>query len=283
MRLSVWLAALSLGVALAGPAPAQAPQPWTTLRATVPLPPPVKTGYVRSGDVEIYYAIYGRGRPVLLIHPGLGHGDYWSNQVGPLSQIYQVIVVDLRGHGRSTRSDTPLSYELMGDDVTHLIRTLNIEKPAVVGWGDGAIVGLEMALHHPKRIGELIVFGMAHDVTGLRPAVDQTPTFVEYVHKTAADYERLAPEPKNFGATVDQMEALWETAPHYTAADLARVKAPTTVLVAEHDEWVIPEHAEQAATLIPGAQSVWLPKVSHFAPWQAPKKFTDALKLILAH
>jgi len=234
-------------------------------------------------DVELYYAVYGKGPRVLLLHPGLGHGDYWANQIGPLSQDYEVMVVDLRGHGRSTRSAKPITYELMADDVTYLIRRLHFGEPAVVGWGDGALVGLEMARRHPKRLSKLIAFGMAHDVSGLQPGVDQTPTFIEYVHKTAADYDRLAPAPKDFNATVDQMEALWAASPHYTARDLASVKTPTTIMVAEHDEWVIPEHAEQAAQLIPGAQSVWAPKVSHFAPWQAPKKFNDGLKLILAH
>ncbi|HYG26522.1 MAG TPA: alpha/beta hydrolase, partial [Caulobacteraceae bacterium] len=102
------------------------PEPWKTLRETTVLPPAVETGRQRVGDVELYYAIYGKGRPVVLLHPGLGHADYWANQIGPLSQDFQVVVVDLRGHGRSTGSDTPLSYALMADDVLQLIRKLHL-------------------------------------------------------------------------------------------------------------------------------------------------------------
>lgn len=257
------------------------PQPWATLRTTAPLPPTVKTGQLKTGDVELYYSIYGKGAPVVLLHPGLGNSDYWANQIGPISQTRQVIVVDLRGHGRSTRSDRPFSYELLAGDVLNLIRKLNLKDPAIVGWGDGAVTGLELALRHPGRVGQLIAFGMTYDVAGLRPGVDKTATFVEYVRKAAADYQRLAPEPKNFEDTFRKLEALWASAPHYTPEQLAKVRTPTAILAAEYDEWVRAEHMEEAARLIPGAQLVYLNEVSHFAPWQAPKRFNDVLRLLL--
>ena len=278
------LAGLCAVALLAGATPAAAQiagQPWASLRTTVPLPPQTESGRVDVGDVELYYAIYGKGRPVVLLHPGLGHSDYWANQIGPLSQEFQVVVVDLRGHGRSGASARPFTYALFADDILALIRALDLKKPAIVGWGDGAIVGLELARRHPGRVGKLVLFGLTYDVAGQQPGVDQTPTFVEYVHKAAADYRRLAPEPKDFDATFQKLEALWIAEPHYTAEQLRTVKAPTAVFAAEHDEWARPEHMEEAARLIPGARMVVLPAVSHFAPWQAPKKFNDAVKLML--
>jgi len=272
---------LAAALAAAMPAVAQAPAPWTTLRETVPLPAVVETGRVKVNDVQLYYAIYGRGRPVVLLHPGLGHSDYWANQIGPLSQAYQVIVIDLRGHGRSTGSDRPLSYELMADDVMQVLRKLHIEKPAIVGWGDGAVVGLELAMRHPGRVSELIAFGLTYDLSGQQPGVDKAPTFVSYVGKTAADYERLSPQPARFDAAFRQLEALWSTAPKYTAEDLAKIRTPTTIMAAEYDEWVRLDHMQQAARLIPDARIVTLRKSSHFAPWQTPKAFNDALRMAL--
>ena len=275
-------AGIALNLALCGGALAQdLPKPWQSLRTTAPLPPVVKSGRQDVGDVALYYAVYGQGDPVILLHPGLGNGDYWANQVGPLSQEFQVIVVDLRGHGRSTASAKPLSYRLMADDIVHLIKAQKLKAPAIVGWGDGAIVGLELARRHPGRVGKLVLFGLTYDVAGQQPGVDQTPTFVEYVHKAAADYRRLAPEPKDFDATFQKLEALWIAEPHYPAEQLRTVKAPTAVFAAEHDEWARPEHMEEAARLIPGARMVVLPAVSHFAPWQAPKTFNDAVRLML--
>lgn len=258
-------------------------QPWTTLRQTTVLPTPVEVGRQKINGVELYYAIYGKGRPVILLHPGLGNGDYWANQVGPLSQDYQVIVVDLRGHGRSTGSDQPLTYELMADDVVRLIKTLNIKQPVIVGWGDGAVVGLEMAMRYPKRIGKLVAFGLTYDVSGQQPGVDQTQTFIDYVHKAVADHRKLSPQPGRSEATFDQLEALWAVAPRHTPADLGKVKTPTAVIAAEYDEWVTIQHMEEAARLLPNSQIVVLPRTSHFAPWQAPKTFNDALKLVLRY
>ena len=219
-------------------------EPWRTLRQTVPLPPVVESGRQKVGDVDLYYAIYGKGAPVILLHPGLGHGDYWANQIGPLSQDLQVIVVDLRGHGRSTWSPRPLSYGLMAEDVTLLMRKLGMRSAAVVGWGDGANVGLEMALRHPGRVRELIAFGLTLDASGQQPNVDQNPTFVEYVHKAAADYRQMAPAPERFEAAFQQLEALWASPPSYGPEQLRRLRVPVTVMVAEHDEWVRPEHAQ---------------------------------------
>ena len=259
------------------------PEPWKSLRATTPLPTPVESGRERIGDVELYYAIYGKGQPVIFLHPGLGHADYWANQVGPLSQTHQVVVLDLRGHGRSTRSDKPLSYRLLADDVMKLMQKLHLGASTVVGWGDGAVIGLDLAMRHPGRLKELVAFGVSYDVAGQQPGVDQTPTFIEYVHKTGIDYERLAPPPQDFDVVFKQMEQLWTAEPHYTAEQLRSIKVPTAILAAEYDEWVRFEHAQEAAALIPNAQFVLLSDVSHFAPWQAPKKFNDALKLILKY
>lgn len=270
---------------LAGAAPEAKAQiagaPWTSLRATVPLPPAVESGHIDVGDADLYYAVYGRGRPVVLLHPGLGHADYWANQIGPLSQEYQVVVVDLRGHGRSTASDRPFTYRLLADDILVVIRKLNLKKPAIVGWGDGAIVGLELARRHPGRVGKLIAFGLTYDVSGQQPGVDQAPTFVEYVHRATADYERLAPKPQDFDATFRKLEALWAAEPHYTAKQLAAVKTPVAILAAEHDEWAQLAHMQAAAGLIPDSQLLLLPAVSHFAPWQAPKQFNDSIRLLL--
>jgi pimeloyl-ACP methyl ester carboxylesterase len=282
-RTFVAAAGLALGLALSSPASAQTPpERWEMLGlTTAPLPPAVKTGRQDAGDAELYYAVYGRGEPVILLHSGLGNGDYWDNEIGPLSQQYQVIVVDLRGHGRSTASPRPLTYRLMADDIVHLIKAQKLKDPAIVGWGDGAIVGLELALGHPKRIGRLIAFGLATDRSGLQPRPDQRATFIAYVHKAQADEDRLSGDPARFTATLDQLEALWEREPAYKPEDLARIKIPVTLLAAQYDEWVKLEHMARTAEIIPNARMIMLPRTSYFAPWQAPREFTDAVLVAL--
>lgn len=288
MKLKYWVGAcaaacLSASATTAAPAePTPGTEPWKELRETFRMPPAVDTGRVDVGDVDLYYAVYGQGDPVILLHPGLANGDYWASQIGPLSQEFQVIVVDLRGHGRSGWSDTPLTYPQLAKDVVRLIKTLNLKQPAVVGWGDGATVGLEIAMHYPKRIGEFVAFGMAYDKSGLQASPGYNPTFAEYVRKAIADHDRLAPG-RPFPELLKQMDGLWAQGPSYSPADLAKLKTPTTIFVAQYDEWVKPEHMQEAGRLIPGAQVVTIPESSHFAPWQTPKTFNDALKVVLKY
>src|SRR5215813_8926425 len=120
--------------------PASAEPLWQTLP---PTPPPVSgehTGHAKVNGISLYYATIGHGAPVVLLHGGLANSDYWGHQVTALAPHHLVILVDSRGHGRSTRDARPYGYDLMADDVVALLGTLHIAKADVVGWSDGAIL-----------------------------------------------------------------------------------------------------------------------------------------------
>jgi len=112
---------------------ALADAPWQTLP---PTPPPVAGE--QTGHAKVYATI-GHGPPVVLLHGGLANSDYWGHLVTALAPRQTVILVDSRGHGRSTRDARPYGYDLMADDVVALLDTLHIAKADVVGWSDGAI------------------------------------------------------------------------------------------------------------------------------------------------
>src|SRR5215469_13900475 len=134
-----------------------APQ-WQQLPKTPALPTPEHSGYAPVNGVRIWYATFGRGEPVILLHGGLANSNYWGYQVPALAKHYRVIVMDSRGHGRSTRNEDPLSYHLMARDVIGLMNFLHIPKVTIVGWSDGAIVGLDMAINYPARLSRLFAF-----------------------------------------------------------------------------------------------------------------------------
>src|SRR5690349_16291656 len=94
-------------------ATANAEPQWLTLPPTPTLPKAVQSGYAPVNGIKIWYATFGRGDPVILLHGGLANSNYWGNQVRELQQHYRVIVMDSRGHGRSTRNDQPYGYDLM--------------------------------------------------------------------------------------------------------------------------------------------------------------------------
>ena len=103
-----------------------------------------------ANGIEMYYAVFGAGDPVLLIHGGLGHADIWASQVATRSKTHKVIVADSRGHGRTTRNQQPFGYDLMASDYLALLDFLKIDKTALVGWSDGGIIGIDIALNHPS-------------------------------------------------------------------------------------------------------------------------------------
>jgi len=138
-----------------------------TLPPTPSLPKPSQSGYAPVNGIRIWYAAFGRGEPVLLLHGGLANSNYWGNQVPALARSYRVIVMDSRGHGRSTRDERPYGYYLMASDVLGLMDFLKVSKTAVVGWSDGAILGLDIAIHHPERLTKLFAFAANSDPSGV--------------------------------------------------------------------------------------------------------------------
>ena len=131
---------------------ASAAQPWKTLPPTPTLPKAEHSGFAAVNGVKIWHAEFGSGAPVLLVHGGLANASYFGHQVRALvAAHYRVIVMDSRGHGRSSRNAEPFGYDLMASDVLALLDDLKLDKVALVGWSDGAIIGLDIAMHHPER------------------------------------------------------------------------------------------------------------------------------------
>jgi pimeloyl-ACP methyl ester carboxylesterase len=115
-----------------------------------PLPVAGVQGYVEHEGARIWYAAYGSGSPVILLHGGLGHSGNWGYQVPMLVSLgHRAVLIDSRGHGRSTRAATPFTYELMASDVLAVMDALRIDKAAVVGWSDGACTALILAMQAP--------------------------------------------------------------------------------------------------------------------------------------
>ena len=256
---------------------------WLTLPA--PRPPPVaaSSGYVSHDGARIYYATYGAGAPVILLHGGLANGLYWGDQVPALVGAgYCAIVIDSRGHGRSSRDDRPYTYELMASDVVAVMDQLHLPKAAVVGWSDGAIIGLVMAMTDPQRLTRVFAFAANMDPSGVEPDTETNPTFSRFEREAAQAYGRLSPTPRGFPAFHQAISRMWATQPNYSAADLARIRVPVAIADGDHDEAIKRAHTDYLARGIPGAERVILPGVSHFAMLQNPTEFNAAMLAFLA-
>ena len=256
---------------------AMAAERWLAIPQPPAMPKATESGMAGVNGIKMYYAVYGKGDPVLLIHGGLGHADLWAGQVRALMVSHKVIVADSRGHGRSTRDKQGYSYALMASDYLALLDKLGIKKTALVGWSDGGIIGLDIAINHPERLTRLFAHAANATTYGVDPAVEKNATFGKYVERMAADYARMSPTPKQFGAFVEQISHMWATLPAYSTAQVASIKVPTAIVLGDHDEAITRKHTDYLAATIPGAKLIILKDASHFAMLQDPEGYNRAM------
>jgi len=199
-----------------------------------------------------------------------------------MSSDYRAVLIDSRGHGRSTRDERPYTYELMASDVLAVMDALQLARAAFVGWSDGACIALMLADRSPARVAGVFFFACNMDPSGVREISQMSPILKRCLGRHTQDYERLSATPGQFKSFADAVGVMMRTQPNYTSQDLADIRVPVLIAQAEHDEFIKPEHADYLARCIPGAKQLILPAVSHFAPLQRPELFTSAVLAFLA-
>jgi pimeloyl-ACP methyl ester carboxylesterase len=241
------------------------------------LPATNDQGYAEDKEARIWYSTYGSGPPVILLHGGLGHSGNWRYQVPALvTSGYRAVLIDSRGHGRSTRDARPFSYELMASDVLAVMDKLLLEKAGLVGWSDGACTALILGAKASSRVAGVFFFACNMDPGGVKP-FEATPTLDRCFARHAKDYAELSATPGQFRNFVDAVTVMQRTQPNYSAHDLARIGVPVVIVQSEHDEFIKREHAEFLVQTIPDAEFNVLTGVSHFAPLQRPDQFNAAM------
>ncbi|KRB58824.1 alpha/beta hydrolase [Rhizobium sp. Root708] len=238
-----------------------------------PLPEAAREGFVENDGARIWYATYGSGPAVILLHGGLGNAGNWGYQVPALVAAgRQVVVIDSRGHGRSTRDERPYHYTQMADDVLAVMDRLELAKAALVGWSDGACTALILADKQPERASGVFFFACNMDPSGTLE-FKPTPVIDRCFSRHRKDYQALSATPDAFESFVGDVSKMMASEPNYTAADLEGIKVPVAVVLGENDEFIKREHADYLARSIPDAELILLPEVSHFAPLQRPEHF----------
>jgi pimeloyl-ACP methyl ester carboxylesterase len=253
-------------------------EPWQSLPQTPSLPTAARSGYAPVNGIRMFYAVFGQGSPVLLLHGGLANSNYWGGIIPILVRNhYEVIVTDSRGHGRSTRTAEPYSYELMASDALALLDYLKLTKVDLLGWSDGGIIGLAIAMQHPERLRRLFAYGANSDPSGARPDMESNATWTGYLERTRGEYRQLSPTPQDYETFLAQIQAMWAQQPNFTATQLQRINVRTAIADGAHDEAIKREHTEYLAHTIPAATLIILPDVSHFGMLQNPQEFGSAV------
>ena len=275
-RLLVGLAA-SLWVV----ASAHAQEVWQTLPEPPAMPKPAESGMAPVNDIKMYYAVYGEGEPVLLIHGGLGHADVWGFQVPALAEDHKVIV----GRQPRPRPQHPLraAVRLRADGG----RLSGPARPS--GHRQGRPGRLERWRHHrprhrdppPGAAERAVCVRRQRHARGLKETVGNDPVFGAYIERASGDYARLSPTPDEFDAFVKQISQMWATQPHYTKDQLRAITVRTVIFDGDHDEAIKLEHTEEMAELIPNARLEIMKDASHFAMWQQPEAFNASVENFL--
>jgi pimeloyl-ACP methyl ester carboxylesterase len=278
MNLRRWsVLPLLLGAfALAPTGEAREPSKWLELPPTPALPAAAHTGYCEHDGARLWYAQFGRGPAVILLHGGLANSNYWGLQVRALMPHYRVIVMDSRGHGRSSMDERPLSYELMASDVEGVMDCLHVDAAKFVGWSDGGIIGLELAIAHPERVRSLFAFGANSNPDGTSD-VSTSEVFRRYLERTGREYRSLSPTPDAYGEFQKRVLSMWATQPRLAAAQLGRIRIPVWIVDGDHEEAIKRSDTEFLAASIPAAGLLIQPEVSHFSFLQDPEQFNRDL------
>ena len=213
--------------------------------------------YADVNGINLYYETHGAGRPMILLHGGLGSGEMFGPILPTLADHHQVIVVDLQGHGRTGDIDRPLDVRLMADDIAALVDHLGLQRPDVVGYSLGGGVAFQVAIKYPEKVGRLV----SASANIRRDAI--YPEMLEQqgqVNAAAAEslkdtpmyqlYQRIAPRPEDFPRLLDKIgEAMAKD--FDLSEEIRGLQVPTLVVAADAD-MAPPSHYVEVFNLLDG-------------------------------
>jgi pimeloyl-ACP methyl ester carboxylesterase len=213
--------------------------------------------YADVNGINLYFDTHGTGRPLILLHGGLGSGEMFGPILPTLAENHQVIAVDLQGHGRTADIDRPIDVQLMADDIAALIDHLGLDKPDLVGYSLGGGVAFFTAVKYPDKVGKLVM-AAAHIRRDAIPAEmlaqqsQVSSAAVEFMKDTPMYelYQRVAPRPEDFGRLLDKIGE--SMAKDFDFSDEVRgLKVPTLIVAADAD-MAPPSHYVEFFKLLDG-------------------------------
>jgi len=229
--------------------------------------------YVNAGGVRTYYETYGEGEPLVLLHGGLATAESWAMQIPALAERYRVYVPERRGHGRTPDVAGPMTYEMMAADTAAFLDAAGTGTAHLVGWSDGAVVGMLVALRRPEQVRKLVVIGQYFNFDGQVP---QFRAMIDYWGSELPEelhevYDRVSPDgPEHFPVVLEKLMRMWREEPEIALPELDGVGAPALVMQGD-DDIVKVEHSAVLAATLPDAQLAVIPGSSHLAPLEKPE------------
>jgi pimeloyl-ACP methyl ester carboxylesterase len=229
---------------------------------------PARSGYVRVGDLDMYYEVHGEGRPLVLLHGGGSTiGTTFGRVLPAFAATRQVIAIETQGHGHTADIDRPLTFEQDADDVAGLIRQLGLGPVDVFGFSNGGNVALQIGIRHPEIVRKLVVASAFFEREGIHPEIRASfaQASVENMPEVLrAAYLEVAPDPANLPILVEKLMRRLTEFRDWPAEAIASIRAPTLVMLGDADVGP-PEHAIRMTRLLPAAELAIFPGADHGA------------------
>ena len=240
---------------------------------------PAAGNYIDVNGIKIYYEIYGEGEPLLLLHGNGGSIENFMHQIPELSKHFKVIAVDSRAQGRTTDSDSEITYALMASDMSELIDKLGLGKVNVVGWSDGGNIGLEMAYAHPEQLQKVVALGANYTNENFMAPADSAvmdpddpilQNVREMMKKGASSGSRLSPDTIRIPIIRRKLEELVMKYPNFTPDQLKTINIPFLIVAGDHDI-INPDQTMALFNNLPMADLFIVPHASHLVPIESPE------------
>lgn len=233
--------------------------------------------YVDIGDIKMFYATFGTGEPVFLLHGGMVDYTSWFFQIKELAKYFRIIAPDTRAHGRTTDSDKRLSYQLLASDISQLMEKLDIKKASFVGWSDGGCTSLVLGLKYPELVKKLVLCGTPYNISNFYPEIFESfsnvdpnnlPKGYKFIKKA---YEKVASDPENWPSLMEKEMDMAKREPNFTLDQLKNIESPSLIIDGEKEHLYPLEVMQEMTDAMPNARLEVIPGGTHLVLMEKPK------------
>jgi pimeloyl-ACP methyl ester carboxylesterase len=240
---------------------------------------PTAGAYLKMEDsTKIYYEMYGSGKPLVLLHGGL-YGDIseYEKLIPALAKQFRVIAIETRGHAKSEIGRQPYTYGLMAGDAYTVIRKLTNDSVLLVGFSDGAVIAMDVTIHHPEMVKKLVFAGGNISAGAYRPDVMEAlkklsgPSIERDDPEFVRERKRLMPEPARWAEFVEKLKHAWVNQVGFTDEQIKSIKCPVLIAAGDRDRYNPIESFVNIYKKLPKAQLAIIPNADHIIFYRQPE------------